>query len=142
MATRSTIAVQHADGTISQIYCHWDGYLSHNGRLLVEHYPTLERVEQLVSHGDISSLAENIDPLDGQPDHTFDNRQKDVTIFYGRDRGEENCEPVLFDDYSSFIDNRNRESYDYYFTDGKWYLIVIRRNGVKLVKITPKMIED
>jgi hypothetical protein len=142
MATRSTIAVQHADGTISQIYCHWDGYLSHNGKLLFLHYPTLERVEQLVSHGDISSLAENIDPFDDQPAHTFDQSQKGVTVYYGRDRGEENCEPVLFDDYSSFIDNRNRESYDYYFTNGKWYLIVIRRNGVKLVKITPKMIED
>ena len=28
MATTSTIAVQHTDGTVSQIYCHFDGYLS------------------------------------------------------------------------------------------------------------------
>ncbi len=53
MATRSTIAVQHNDGTISQIYCHWDGYLEYNGKILLTHYSTLESVEDLVKYGDM-----------------------------------------------------------------------------------------
>ena len=56
MATRSTIAVEHADGTVSQVYCHWDGYLTHNGQILLDHYDTQEKAEQLVSLGSISSL--------------------------------------------------------------------------------------
>ena len=38
MATRSTIALEFADGTVEQVYCHWDGYLAHNGQLLLKHY--------------------------------------------------------------------------------------------------------
>ena len=37
MGTRSRIAVMH--GPIAKsIYCHWDGYLEHNGAILQEHY--------------------------------------------------------------------------------------------------------
>ena len=36
MGTRSTIALEYADGTVEQVYCHWDGYVSHNGLILSE----------------------------------------------------------------------------------------------------------
>ena len=86
MATRSTIAVQHADGTVSQIYAHWDGYLSHNGRILFEAYNTQERAEALVALGDISSLDRSIEQPAG---HSFNKPVEGCTVFYGRDRGEE-----------------------------------------------------
>ena len=38
MATRSTIALEFADGTVQQVYCHWDGYIDHNGKILFENY--------------------------------------------------------------------------------------------------------
>jgi hypothetical protein len=38
MGTRSTIALEFADGTVEQVYCHWDGYLSNNGKILQAHY--------------------------------------------------------------------------------------------------------
>jgi hypothetical protein len=72
MATRSTIAVQHADGTVSQVYAHWDGYLENNGKILNENYSTVTLVEELISLGDISGL-----------DCTISD-----TVFYMRDRGE------------------------------------------------------
>ena len=50
MATRSTIAVVNPDNTVTQIYCHWDGYLSHNGRILKESYTDLNAVKELISH--------------------------------------------------------------------------------------------
>ena len=44
MSTHSTIGLQHEDGTITAIYCHWDGTIEHNGRILVDHYGDVERV--------------------------------------------------------------------------------------------------
>ena len=44
MATRSTIALEFADGTVQQVYCHWDGYLDYNGKLLAEHYTDLSLI--------------------------------------------------------------------------------------------------
>ena len=38
MATRSRIAIEKQDGTVDSIYCHWDVYLSHNGKILFNHY--------------------------------------------------------------------------------------------------------
>jgi len=34
MATRSRIAIENQDGTVTSIYCHFDGYLSGVGKLL------------------------------------------------------------------------------------------------------------
>jgi hypothetical protein len=84
MATRSSI--HSFDGTtLTSVYCHWDGYPSHHAPILLEHINTPEKVSELLSNGNISSLGTNI--TTDKP-HTFDNPQDDVTIFYGRDRGE------------------------------------------------------
>lgn len=120
MATRSTIAVQHQDGTVSQIYAHWDGYLEHNGRLLETHYTTLELVEELVSLGDISSLRERIEPLGTA--HTFDTPENDVTIYYGRDRGEKDVSPQKFANLSDYMENGGGQEYDYIFLNGEWFV--------------------
>lgn len=50
MGTRSLIAHQ-TDTCITSIYCHWDGYLSHNGKLLRYYYRYPERVAQLIALG-------------------------------------------------------------------------------------------
>ena len=60
MATRSTIAVEFADGHVEQVYCHYDGYLSNNGRLLLEHY-NRTAAEQLVASGNMSALGETVE---------------------------------------------------------------------------------
>ena len=57
MATRSRIAIENQDGTVLSIYCHWDGYPSHHGPILLENYTTQEKVESLIALGSISSLA-------------------------------------------------------------------------------------
>lgn len=58
MGTRSTIALEFADGTVEQVYCHWDGYLSNNGKILQNHYMDPFEVKALVSLGGFSSLRE------------------------------------------------------------------------------------
>ena len=60
MSTRSRIAKLNDDGSIRVIYCHSDGYLSYNGRILLEHYTDPAKVDALLDLGDISSLGEEI----------------------------------------------------------------------------------
>lgn len=120
MGTRSTIAVQHADGTISQIYCHWDGYLSYNGKILQEHYNSLERAEALVAIGDLSSLAPSCDCPEG---HSFDTPAEGYCVAYGRDRGEDGTAPNVFETLSDYRSNFQDEEYNYLFRNGEWEVI-------------------
>ena len=89
MSTRSFICIERDDGKLDGIYCHSDGYLTHNGAILVEHYKDRDKVEKLISLGDMSYLQPNIEP-DHTKEHSFDfdKRQDGVCVFYGRDRGE------------------------------------------------------
>ena len=119
MATRSTIAVRHEDGTVSQIYCHYDGYLSHNGKLLMEHHNTLLGAEFLVSKGDLSVLGSRVTPDPDRGIHTFDAPQSGVCVYY-RDCGDADTKPRRFDTRKDFIDNCQREEYNYYF-NGDWW---------------------
>jgi len=118
MATRSTIAVHHANGTISQVYCHWDGYLDHVGRLLVQHYNSQPLAEMLVNGGSISSLGERIEPIG---EHSFDNSEKGTTVFYCRDRGEE-LTVEMYRDAADYRCNAMQEEYNYIFANGVWHL--------------------
>jgi hypothetical protein len=59
MATRSRIAIENQDGTVTSIYCHFDGYIDGVGKILQENYNTREKMEQLIDLGDISSLGKN-----------------------------------------------------------------------------------
>jgi hypothetical protein len=56
MATRSRIGIELPDHTVVSVYCHWDGYVSHNGKILVEHYQNREDVEELIDGGSMSHL--------------------------------------------------------------------------------------
>ena len=64
MGTRSNIGKMQDDGTIKAIYCHWDGYPEGVGAILAEHYQELDKVEELLSLGDFSSIKENISEIE------------------------------------------------------------------------------
>lgn len=119
MGTRSAIGVMHGDKA-KVVYCHWDGYLEHNGRILFEHYDSA-KANHLVALGGISSLNQNIEIPEGV-EHTFNKPAKGITVFYGRDRGEENNEyRVCFDDQSMYNEFPWCE-YFYIMKDGVWYV--------------------
>jgi len=120
MATRSTIALDFADGTIGQVYAHWDGYLSHNGRILAEYYSNPFILRDLIDLGDISSLRPNIGTKhpfsqfdNGMSSEEFTALYSDMTTFYGRDRGESNTKARYFKDYLHFLVDGQCEEYDY-----------------------------
>lgn len=131
MATRSTIALEFADGTVQQIYCHWDGYLDNNGRILFEHYKDPFKVRELIDHGSVSSLGAEIGskrPFDnphkyGSPEYQAFNAQYDQQcLFYARDRGED-LEVSRFKDYADYRKNAQFEEYNYILRrDGNWYV--------------------
>ena len=130
MATRSTIALEYADGTVDQVYCHWDGYLEHNGKILQEHYSNPFKLQELMDLGDVSSLGINIgrkhafSPFEGdKEDYDVAVEQEGATTFYGRDRGETGVGARRFKDFADYKQNFQHEEYAYILrTDGKWYV--------------------
>ena len=60
MSTRSNIGLKKKDGTVEVIYCHWDGYLSGNGQILLDNYE-LDEVREILARGDMASLRESPD---------------------------------------------------------------------------------
>ena len=119
MATRSLIAKQVGEDKFRTIYCHWDGYLEHNGKVLLEHYNTHEKLDELLGLGAISFLAPKVNPDSDKP-HTFENPQQDVVQAYARDRGDE-FHPAQDLSYQELTDERSWADYVYVFgEDGKW----------------------
>ena len=116
MATRSNIAYRTPEGKIRSVYCHWDGYPAHNGEMLIRHYQEARKIAQLVELGSLSSLQPNVFPVGKE--HSFDNAQEDVCVFYGRDRGETGVETREYDDIPSWIDNM--EEYAYLWNGREW----------------------
>jgi hypothetical protein len=106
MATRSNIAIENQDGSVSSIYCHFDGYIDEVGKTLYENYNTREEMEQLIALGDISSLGETIEE----------------TVAYHRDRGEKLQEPMQHKTVPLYFDDQNSDiEYSYCFTlDGQF----------------------
>jgi hypothetical protein len=120
MGTRSTIALEFADGSVEQVYCHWDGYLAHNGQILLKHYSNPFILRDLIDLGDISSLKPTIGTqhafshfgttLDQE---AYNFLYGEMTTFYGRDRGETGAEKKSFVDFQDYLAHHQYEEYDY-----------------------------
>ena len=130
MGTRSRIAVMH--GTVCKsVYCHWDGYLENNGRILQEHYDST-KANQLVALGDLSSLRPNIGEKHAfsQFELTPEQREQyeldhgDSCTFYGRDRGEEGCTWQVAHTFEEFLEQADGCGAEFYYVmrDGVWYV--------------------
>lgn len=106
MATRSTIGIVRGYKDTTRIYCHWDGYLEHNGVILQKYYNTADKVEELLKLGNLSCLGPN--PV---PDKTWESRDywccKPYTL-----RGEawEQCP----------AEQREEFNYTFYVEEGLW----------------------
>lgn len=122
MSTRSRIAIEDNEtGKIRSIYCHFDGYPSHNGQILVDHYRTSAQVEELIELGSLSVLAPNPKPTD--PGHAFGSAQPDVVVAYHRDRGES----LEIEEDTNAVELYERaaggwEEYVYLFRQGVWFV--------------------
>jgi hypothetical protein len=129
MGTRSRIGVMHGD-KVKSIYCHWDGYLEHNGEILLKHYDS-SKANQLVALGDLSSLRANIGEkhafsqfeLPADEVEAFKALTEDMCTFYGRDRGEKGVEFKVAQTFAEFLEQCDNCGAEYYYImrDGVWY---------------------
>ena len=117
MSTHSVIGVMHGE-KCKAVYCHWDGYLSNNGAILLEHYDSA-KANHLVSLGNLSSLEKNVVPAEGV-EHSFNKPAKDVCVFYDRDRNEGDQEFEVFHSLAEMLEHYGEEHY-YIMKDGVWY---------------------
>ena len=56
MGTRSRIGLALGPDQIISVYCHYNGYIQHNGRILRDNYSTKQQVQELIDGGDMSCL--------------------------------------------------------------------------------------
>ena len=94
MSTRAAIAKLNTNTNEAKfIYCHSDGYLEYTGKILNEHYNSEDKVDELLSYGDLSIINENIgEKLDVPFNDYTAFAEKKQCRFYMRDRGEKNKE--------------------------------------------------
>lgn len=117
MGTRSAIGVMHGSKA-KVVYCHYDGYLSHNGQILLDHYNSA-KANHLVALGDMSSLGRNIEAPEGVA-HSFNTPVDGVCVFYGRDRQEEGCEFQVCQSDVELFETYDDCEYFYIMQDGVW----------------------
>ena len=132
MGTRSYIGMVENDGKIRAVYCHWDGYPSHNGKILLNHYDE-NKTKELLDLGDLSSLGPNIGTK-----HEFDARPEGECTFYGRDRGEPDVSAKLFKTEEEFLKG-GYVSYCYLLRNDGWY---VSTEDDTMVKLTPEIIAE
>ena len=115
MSTRSRIAIQNKDKSITSIYCHHDGYIKKNVGVandLHKHYKTRKKINSLMDLGSISSLGESV--------------EKGSTRSYGRDlNGYQSAETHTdLQDLWAYCEKEGwDEEYLYLFKDKQWYYV-------------------
>ena len=120
MATRARIGFETQVGEIVSSYHHWDGYPAGLGYNLIKNYAgDRDKFMEAVMLGDASNWGSKVHPSTSQ--HSFQNAEDDVNVYYGRDRGEDNTAPVTFTDFADFVENWN--------IAGEEYAYVLRLDG-------------
>ena len=137
MATRSVIAKLDSKG-IKAVYCHNDGYLEYNGRLLNTHYTNENKVDKLLAEGDISSLGREIG-IKTDFNSSCYNKGDDFAYqckFYARDRDEKGTEAQEFKDDIALLDSdlvSASNGFVYLYAFGTWFVYdnqTIKYNGI------------
>jgi len=115
------IGVENEDGTITAIYCHWNGDPNDNGSTLAKHYTDPAKINALMDLGNLSSLGHEIG--NKHDDKAYRN---DVCTAYMRDKeydGDESA--VVYPDRKGFdgegIEDDGIE-YFYLYSKGDWLM--------------------
>jgi len=131
-STRSRVGMLNPDGTITSIYVHYDGYIDGVGKTLKQHYKNPVLVKKMMSLGDASFLEPKLDP---SGEHSFNNPEKGVTVFYGRDRGEKGVNTLKDRTLQGFLNTSHDSGADYmYLFDPKAKTWTVSKIGSKEFK--------
>ena len=131
MGTRSRIGIELQDHSIVSVYCHYDGYVEYNGKVLKEHYTTREKVSELIDGGSMSCLHtthlwetkamrnEKGKMLKDEHGNWLYAPTRPRQPLYHSERGEEVS--VEHTDLKEFLSGHSCEEYAYLFTlDNTW----------------------
>ncbi len=131
MGTRSRIGIEMADHSVVSVYCHWDGYPEHNGKILVEHYQNRDDVQDLIDGGSMSTLRtrgkwnssalrdENGEWISDAAGYLMYDDDREPQPLYYSERGEE--VEVLHSTFDQFVSDNCGEEYAYlYDLNGNW----------------------
>jgi hypothetical protein len=100
MSTRSRIGVLLEDGSVRSVYHHWDSYPDALGAKLAKEYETIDKVEDLISGGDISTVMARSNWDGVSSDGEF--------VLYYSDRGDKDTDSITANDkYEFFQQTRN-----------------------------------
>ena len=131
MATRSMIGKLEADGKVTAINCHWDGYAEGVGLMLMKHYRGVAKIDELMALGDLSSLAPEIGEKHPFSYHDvqmtserYDELYGNMCVSYGRDRGELETRSTTYADIDAYAENALKDhggEYLYLYEDGFWH---------------------
>lgn len=122
------------------VYCHWNGDLSNNGLILLEHYTDAKKVKALIGLGSMSVLGEKLLPEEDKP-HSFETPQDGVCVFYHRDRGEEweDNSPFIVATSKDMLGEKPRIAYIYILSGSRWFYI---ENGGNIKLLTKRVCEQ
>ena len=121
MGTRSRVGIMQGD-VCKSVYCHYDGYLDHTGRVLQARWDEAE-VLKLIKMGDNSGIQESVDEMN----------------FY-KDRGETGVGAIKAHSFKEFLDQVQSCFAEYYYVmrDGVWYAgCVYETQGLKKGGLVP-----
>lgn len=139
MSTNAFIGIRE-NNSITYIYNHSDGYVEYLGRMLLEHYNSEEKAKALVELGDVSVVKEKLAPAEGTV-HGFDydKRQESVSVFYGRDRGEdwESIKPITIQ--NTTFDEHQYYNYLYDVEQGCWLFTKNGKDFASLKEVVAKL---
>lgn len=122
------------------VYCHWDGYPEHNGRVLIEHYQNLDDIKELIDGGSMSSLRtthlwvtaavrdENGKIVENPDGSWVMSPTRDPQPLYHSERGEEVS--VQHTSFDQFVSGNSDEEYAYlHDLNGNWKAYKINWRG-------------
>lgn len=107
MSTRGVVAIKKSDGSYRGIWCQHDSYPDHLGDTLFKSYNTEEKVNELIDHGDASSIDDTINECCFYADH---GEELSIDEYASREEIVRKCDDDVFMEYL------------YLFEDGKWYI--------------------
>jgi hypothetical protein len=132
MGTRSRIGYELLDHSVVSSYCHYDGYLEGNGRILAEHYQNREDVKELIDGGSMSSLRtrqmwnsgsslrdENGEYICDSEGYMMYENDREPQPMYHSERGD--GEEPMHSDFDTFVAGNSCEEFAYlYDLNGNW----------------------
>lgn len=121
MGTSANIIALHSDGRWGVTYVNYDGYPDCVGMMLHDYHSTQEKVDLLLAPGHMRSLGMDSTCPDG---HSYRTPAPGFSIYYGRDRGEEDVDTDYYESFAEAWENAksNGGQYTYAWDGVAWHI--------------------